>query len=87
MGRLPPLYARPEACYIDCMTEPTLYTIKLCKEDWLRVIDALRHEAYQMKLESDRACEKGARDYGTLLWEENAILNSISDTIDFALPE
>jgi hypothetical protein len=40
-----------------------------------------------MKQESDRACEKGAGDYGTLLWEENAILNSIAETIDFKLPE
>jgi hypothetical protein len=50
-------------------------------------VQALRNEAYQMKQESDRACEKGANDYGTLLWEENAILNSIAETIDWGLPE
>ena len=69
------------------MTEPTLYSFSFCLEDCRRIVQALRNEAYQMKLESDRACEKGAVDYGTLLWEENAILNSIADTIDYKLPE
>ena len=50
-------------------------------------MSAVRNEAYQMKLESDRACEKGAREYGTVLWEETAILNSIADTLDYKLPE
>ena len=90
MGRFPLLYVRDAACYIKCMTkttEPTLYSFSFCLEDCRRIVQALRNEAYQMKQESDRACEKGARDYGTLLWEENAILNSIAETIDFKLPE
>jgi hypothetical protein len=69
------------------MTEPTLYSFSFCLEDCRRIVQALRNEAYQMKQESDRACEKGANDYGTLLWEENAILNSIAETIDWGLPE
>jgi hypothetical protein len=69
------------------MTEPTPYSFSFCLEDCRRIVSALRHEAYQMKIESDRACERGARDYGTLLWEENAILNSIAETIDWVLPE
>jgi hypothetical protein len=69
------------------MTDSDLYSVSLCQEDWRRVIDALRQEAYQIKLESDRACEKGANDYGTLLWEENAIYNDIADTISWKIPE
>ena len=68
-------------------TEPTLYSFSLCLEDCRRIVSALRNEAYQMKLESDRACERGARDYGTVLWEENAILNAIASDIDYKLPE
>jgi hypothetical protein len=69
------------------MTEPTLYTFSFCLEDCRRIVSALRNEAYQMKLECDRACEKGARDYGTVLWEENAILNALASDIDYKLPE
>ena len=69
------------------MTEPTLYTFSFNLEDTRRIVDALRHEAYQITLESQRACEKGARDYGTLLWEETAILNSIAETISWKLPD
>ena len=59
----------------------------LCQEDWQRVIQALRNEAYNLTQESNRACEKGARDYGTLLWEECAYYNALSDSIDFIIPE
>ena len=69
------------------MTEPTLYSFSFCLEDCRRIVSALRNEAYQMKLESDRACERGARDYGTVLWEENAILNALASDIDYKLPE
>jgi len=67
--------------------DQTLYTFSFNLEDTRRIVDALRHEAYQITLESQRACEKGAQDYGTILWEETAILNSIAETIDFRLPE
>jgi len=90
MGRFPLLYVRDAACYIKCMTkttEPTLYSFSFCLEDCRRIVDALRCEAYNLKQESDRACEKGSREYGTLLWEETAILNSIAETIDWVLPE
>lgn len=66
---------------------PDLYHFEFCLEDARRIVDALRGEAYNLKLESDRACEKGARDYGTILWEETAILNAIAADIDFKLPE
>jgi hypothetical protein len=69
------------------MNEPTLYTFSFCLEDCRRIVDALRCEAYNISQESHRACEKGAHDYGTLLWEETAILNSIAETIDWRLPE
>jgi hypothetical protein len=69
------------------MKENDLYTMTLCQEDWQRVIQALRNEAYNLTQESNRACEKGARDYGTLLWEECAAHNAIADDIDFILPE
>ena len=69
------------------MVEETLYTFSFNLEDTRRIVQALRGEAYQLSQESQRACMKGARDYGTLLWEETAILNSIAETIDFRLPE
>lgn len=64
-----------------------LYTFTLCQADWSRVIQALRNEAYQLTQESDRACEKGAQEYGEVLWEECTYLNAIADSIDFILPE
>jgi hypothetical protein len=66
---------------------PKLYHFEFCLEDARRIVDALRHEAYQLSQESQRACSKGSRDYGTLLWEETAILNAIASDIDFKLPE
>jgi hypothetical protein len=80
-------YQAAQRAFAKMRDEPTLYSFSFCLEDCRRIVSALRHEAYQMKLESDRACEKGARDYGTVLWEENAILNSIAETIDWGLPE
>jgi hypothetical protein len=68
------------------MEKNNLYTYTLCQEDWQRVVQALRNEAYTLTQESNRACEKGAETYGTLLWEETAILNDIAETIDFKLP-
>lgn len=67
--------------------ENDLYTFRLCHADWERVIQALRSEAYQLTIESNRACAKGSHDYGTLLWNETAILNAIASDIDFILPE
>lgn len=67
--------------------ENDLYTFTLCRADWGRVIQALRNEAYDLTKECDRACEKGAQGYGTLLWEECAIFNAIASDIDFILPE
>jgi hypothetical protein len=82
-----PITTSFSAHWSSSMTEPTLYSFSFCLEDCRRIVQALRNEAYQVKQESDRACEKGARDYGTLLWEENTILNSIAETIDWRLPE
>lgn len=67
--------------------ELTLYRFEFCLEDCRRIVDALRQEAHNLSHESMRACEKGSRTYGTLLWEETAILNSIADTINYKLPE
>ena len=67
--------------------ENDLYSFTLCRADWDRVVSALRNEAFQLTQDSHRACEKGARDYGTLLWEETAILNAIASDIDYMLPE
>jgi len=67
--------------------DQTLYTFSFNLDDTRRIVDALRGEAYQLSQESQRACSKGARDYGTLLWEETAILNSIAETIYWKLPE
>ena len=67
--------------------ENDLYSFTLCRADWDRVVSALRNEAFQLTQDSHRACEKGARDYGTLLWEETTILNAIASDIDYMLPE
>lgn len=67
--------------------ENDLYTFPLCRSDWERVIRALRNEADILSRDSDRAYEKGANEYGTLLWEESAITSAIADDIDFILPE
>jgi hypothetical protein len=69
------------------MKENDLYTIKVCLEDAQRIVKALRYEAYHLSQESQLACEKGARDYGTILWEESAYYNALSDSIDFIIPE
>jgi hypothetical protein len=65
--------------------ENDLMTMTLCQSDWQRVSQALRNEAFALTNESNRACEKGANDYGTILWEETAILNDIAETIEFKL--
>jgi hypothetical protein len=54
--------------------------ILLCEEDWKRIIQALRNEAYQLTQESNRA-----QEYATLLWEECAYHNALSDQIDYEL--
>jgi hypothetical protein len=45
----------------------------------LRVAQALRNEAHQLENESERACEKGFDDYGTLLWKECSLHNKLAD--------
>ena len=67
--------------------EKDLYTIKVCLEDAQRIVKALRYEAYSLSQGSHLACEKGARDYGTFLWEESAYYNALASDIDFTLPE
>ena len=69
------------------MNQNETYTIKVCLEDAQRIVKALRYEAYHLSQESHRACEKGSREYGTLLWEENAYYNALASDIDFILPE
>jgi hypothetical protein len=67
--------------------ENNLYTYTFCREDWQRIIQALRDTAFAYTQDSNLAQEKGAIDYATLLWEETAILNDLADTIDYKLPE
>lgn len=69
------------------MSDPTLYTFSFCRSDWERIVQSLRDTAWSYTQDSQRAHTKGAQDYATLLWEENAILNSIAETIDWGLPE
>ena len=64
-----------------------LYSLTLCKEDWQRVLDALRNEAYQFILMSDRAQEKGAVEYAELLLDENSAYNALADYVNFFIPE
>lgn len=69
------------------MNQNDLYTIRVCLEDAERIVKALRYEAYHLSQESHRACEKDARDYGTILWEESAYYNALASDIDYTLPE
>ena len=69
------------------MNQNETYTIKVCLEDAQRIVKALRYEAYHLSQESHRACEKDARDYGTILWEESAYYNVLASDIDYTLPE
>lgn len=67
--------------------ENDLFTVTLCRADWHRVIQALRNEAYHLTQESNRAQEKHATDYATLLWEECAYHNAVASHIDYVIPE
>ena len=69
------------------MNQNETYTIRVCLEDAQRIVKALRYEAYHLSQESHRACEKDARDYGTILWEESAYYNALASDIDYTLPE
>ena len=64
-----------------------LYTFTLCREDWERVIQALRDQAFAYTQGSQLAHTKGAQDYCELLWEETAKSNALADYIDFGIPE
>jgi hypothetical protein len=68
------------------MEKDNLYTMTLCQEDWQRVIDALRNEAYALLKDSERAQRKGAGEYTLLLWGEYATFNALADGIDTQLP-
>ena len=63
------------------MTDNAL-TVTLPSETWQKVIQAMRNEAYTLSRESDRACEKGANEYGEILWEECAEHNEIAREIE-----
>jgi hypothetical protein len=64
-----------------------VYAMSLCLEDWQRVIQALRDQAFAYRQGSQLAHMKGAQDYCELLWEETAKSNALADYIDFWLPE
>jgi hypothetical protein len=63
-----------------------LHTFTFCRDDWNRIIQALRNEAYYLTQESNRAQMKGARDYSQVLWEESHYHNALSNDIDFSIP-
>jgi len=67
--------------------ENDTFTFTLSLHDARNIVQALRNEAFQLTQESDRACEKGALEYGTFLWNETATLNNLADYIDLELPE
>jgi|694.fasta_scaffold71348_11 hypothetical protein len=68
------------------MTKSTI-KYELTPEDARRVAQALRNEAHQLENESERACEKGFDDYGTLLWEECSVYNELAGYFHRELPE
>lgn len=61
-----------------------LYSLTLCKEDWQRVLDALRNEAYSL---SNRAQKEGSPNYAELLLNESSLYNALADYVNFWIPE
>jgi hypothetical protein len=68
------------------MTKSTI-KYEITPEDARRVAQALRNEAHRLENESERACEKGFDDYGTLLWEECSVHNELAGYFHRELPE
>jgi hypothetical protein len=62
------------------------YPVYLSLDNWQKVIQSLRNEAFQLTQESNRACEKGSLEYGTMLWEECSIHNNLALEVESFLP-
>jgi hypothetical protein len=79
-----PLCGSGETRYNKSM-ENDLYTYTFCREDWERIMGALRATAitnYNEALEMDRDSV-----YGAALYQEGDYCRALADDIDFKLPD
>jgi hypothetical protein len=79
-----PLYFGGVLSYIYIM-ENDLYTYTFCREDWERIMGALRVAAVTNYQEADRIGPESI--YGSTLFQEGAYCQALADDIDFKLPE
>jgi hypothetical protein len=60
------------------------YTLTFCKEDWMRIQQALRAHARDHYRKMDALDERGS--YYEILWEEYGYCNALADDIEWRLP-
>ena len=65
------------------MNENELLTFTFCKEDWLRIQQALRAQARDYYNRMTDLGERGS--YYELLWQEHGYCNALADDIEFKL--
>jgi hypothetical protein len=65
--------------------ENDLYTYTFCREDWERIMGALRATAVTNYQEAHRIGPESI--YGSTLFQEGAYCQALADDIDFKLPE
>ena len=62
-------------------TTETLYTVRLIRKDWERIIDSLRATAVTTYNTAHRVGADGT--YGAALFEEGSYCQALADEIDF----
>jgi hypothetical protein len=65
------------------MKKNDLYTFTFCKEDWMRIQQALRAQARNYYGKMTQLGEQGP--YYEVLWQEYGYCNALADDIDFKL--
>lgn len=64
--------------------ENDLHTFTFCKEDWMRIQQALRAHAQDSYNKMTDLGERGT--YYELLWQEYGYCNALADDIEFKVP-
>jgi len=65
--------------------ENDLYTYTFCRQDWERIMGALRATAVTNYQEAHRIGADST--YGAALFQEGGYFQALADDIDFCLPE
>jgi len=65
--------------------ENDLYTYTFCREDWERIMGALRAIAVTNYREANEVGPEST--YGAALYQEGSYFQALADDIDFKLPE